>query len=91
MLFYLLKLALLLPLIALGIWGCLWLARKAQQRMGVVGSPRSIRVIETAMLAPGLKLAVIVFHDREILVSASRHGLTRLAEVPARVGEEQAP
>jgi flagellar protein FliO/FliZ len=36
------------------------------------------------MLSPTLKLAVIEFHGREILVSASRQGLTRLAEAPAR-------
>jgi flagellar protein FliO/FliZ len=36
------------------------------------------------MLSPTLKLAVIEFHGREILVSASRNGLTRLAEAPAR-------
>ena len=31
-----------------------------------------------------LKLAVIEFHGREILVSVSRGGLSRLAEAPAR-------
>ena len=31
-----------------------------------------------------MRLAVIAFHDREILVSASKHGLVRLAEAPAR-------
>ena len=37
------------------------------------------------MLSQTLKLAGIEFHGREILVSASRNGLTRLAEAPARV------
>ena len=37
------------------------------------------------MLSPTLRLAVIEFHGREILVSTSRNGLTRLAEAPARV------
>ena len=36
------------------------------------------------MLSPTLKLAVIEFHGREILVAASRGGMTRLAEAPAR-------
>ena len=36
------------------------------------------------MLSPTLKLAVLEFHGREILVSVSRGGLTRLAEGPAR-------
>ena len=52
------------------------------------GGTRSIRIVETTMLSPTLKLAVIEFHGREILVSASRNGLTRLAEAPARPAEE---
>ena len=36
--------------------------------------------------APTLKLAVLEFHGREILVSVSRQGLTRLAEAQARPG-----
>ncbi|GAM03415.1 flagellar biosynthetic protein FliO [Novosphingobium sp. MBES04] len=84
MLWYLLKLAILLPLIALLAWGALTLARKVQQRAGINSGSRSIRIVETTMLSPTLKLAVIEFHGREILVSASRHGLTRLAEAPAR-------
>ena len=41
-------------------------------------------MIETTMLSPTLKLAVIEFHGREILVSVSRQGLVRLGEAPAR-------
>ncbi|MET0252327.1 MAG: flagellar biosynthetic protein FliO [Novosphingobium sp.] len=81
---YLLKLALLLPAIALLAWGCLKLARRMQQRLGGTGIPRSVEVIETTMLSPTLRLAVLRFHGREILVSVSRQGLTRLAEAPAR-------
>lgn len=81
---YLLKLLLLLPLIAAMIWGCLWLARRMQERVGGPASGRSVRIVETLMLSPTMKLAVIEFHGREILVSASRQGLTRLAEAPAR-------
>jgi len=36
------------------------------------------------MLSPTQKLVVIEFHGREILVAASRQGLSRLAEAPAR-------
>jgi len=39
------------------------------------------------MLSPTLRLAVIEFHGREILVSTSKGGLTRLAEAPARPAE----
>lgn len=82
---YILKLVILLPLIAGLAWGCLRLAQKLQERAGGTATgQKSVRVIETTMLSPTLKLAVIEFHGREILVSASRSGLTRLAEAPAR-------
>ncbi len=85
MIWYLLKLLVLLPLIAGLAWGTLRLAHKMQGKLGTApGATRSVRVIETTMLSPTLKLAVIEFHGREILVSTSRTGLTRLAEAPAR-------
>jgi flagellar protein FliO/FliZ len=84
MLWYILKLIILLPLIGLLAWGCLKLAQKLQERAGGGGGSKSVRIVETTMLSPTLKLAVIEFHGREILVSASRSGLTRLAEAPAR-------
>ena len=85
MIWYVIKLIVLLPLIGTAAWGTLKLAQKLQTRLGAApGTARSVRVIETTMLSPTLKLAVIAFHGREILVSASRQGLTRLAEAPAR-------
>jgi flagellar protein FliO/FliZ len=84
MVWYVLKLVVLLPLIAVLVWGCLRLARTMQARAGIGAGSKSIRIVETTMLSPTLKLAVIEFHGREILVSASRQGLTRLAEAPAR-------
>ena len=85
MVWYILKLLLVLPLIGGLIWGSLRLMQKMQARYGAApGGTKEVRVIETTMLSPTLKLAVIEFHGREILVSASRGGLTRLAEAPAR-------
>ena len=84
MTWYILKLLVLLPLIAGLAWGCLRLAQKMQDRTARTTGGKSARIVETTMLSPTLKLAVIEFHGREILVSASRNGLTRLAEAPAR-------
>ncbi|MEQ1639418.1 MAG: flagellar biosynthetic protein FliO [Novosphingobium sp.] len=85
MLLYIFKLLIVLPMIGGLAWGCLKLAQKAQARIGgVQGGSKAVRIVETMMLSPTLKLAVIEFHGREILVSASRAGLTRLAEAPAR-------
>lgn len=89
MIWYLLKLLILLPLIAGLAWGSLKLAQQMQARLGgPQGNAKSVRVIETTMLSPTLKLAVIEFRGREILVSASRTGLVRLAEAPAREAGE---
>lgn len=83
---YILKLLILLPLIGLMIWGSLKLAQKMQGQFGAPqgGGAKAVRVVETTMLSPTMRLAVIEFHGREILVSTSRAGLTRLAEAPAR-------
>ena len=40
--------------------------------------------METSLVAPGLKLAVVRFHDREILLGCSRAGLVRLGEAETR-------
>lgn len=85
MLWYIVKLALLLPLIGALIYGSLKLTQRMQARLGAnPAAPRAVRVVETLMLSPTQKLAVIEFHGREILVSASRSGLVALAEAPAR-------
>jgi len=89
MVWYIVKLIVLLPLIGLLAWGCLKLAQKLQERAGASQGPKSVKIIETTMLSPTLKLAVIEFHGREILVSVSRSGLSRLAEAPARLPVRQ--
>ncbi len=86
MLWYIVKLIILLPLIGALIWGSLKLMSRMQTRYGGgTGAAKSVRIIETTMLSPTLKLAVLEFHGREILVSVSRSGLVRLAEAPARI------
>jgi Flagellar biogenesis protein len=84
MLWYILKLIILLPMIGLLVWGCLKLAKKMQDRAGIGAGTKAIRIVETTMLSPTQKLAVIEFHGREILVSVTRQGINRLAEAPAR-------
>jgi flagellar protein FliO/FliZ len=90
MLEYLLRLALLLPLLAGLIWGSLWLTRWLQTRLAGApgaGGGRQLQPIETSLVAPGMKLAVVRFHDREILLGCSRHGMVRLGEAPATPAE----
>lgn len=83
MLLYFLKLLILVPLIGALAWGSLVLAKRVRARIETANGPRAARVIETTMLSPTLRLLVIEFHGRHILVSASRAGLTRLADAPA--------
>lgn len=91
MFWYVLKLLIILPLIGVMIWASLKLAKRVQNQFGApAGAAKTVRILETTMLSPTLRLAVIEFHGREILVSTSRAGLTRLAEAPARAREEPA-
>ncbi|MBO9516524.1 MAG: flagellar biosynthetic protein FliO [Porphyrobacter sp.] len=88
---YILKLFLLLPLIGGMIWGSLKLTQRLQGKFGgPQNGSRAVRIVETTMLSPTMRLAVIEFHGREILVSTSRNGITRLAEAPARAIVETA-
>ncbi len=90
MFWYVLKLLVLLPIIVAMIWGSMKLAQRMQGRLGSPqGGTKAVRIVETTMLSPTLRLAVLEFHGREILVSTSRNGLTRLAEAPARARDEE--
>lgn len=83
---YFLRLALLLPLLGLLIWGSLRLTRFLQTRLVGPdgGTGARVELVETRLLAPGLKLAVVRFHDREILLGWSRQGLVSLGEAAPR-------
>lgn len=88
---YLAKMLLLVPLLGLMIWGSLKLTQRVQQKLAgnTAGQAARTRVVETTFLGPGLRLAVIEFRGREILLGCSRQGLTRLAEVPVEVEQNQ--
>ncbi len=77
---YLLKIALLLPLLGGFAFLLLWTWRKVEGRMPGAALERLAQVRETTMLAPGTRIAVVRFDGRDILVALSRGGVTRLAE-----------
>ncbi|OZA94181.1 flagellar biosynthetic protein FliO [Altererythrobacter sp. H2] len=81
---YLAKMLLLVPLLGLMIWGSLKLTQRVQQKLtgANAGRVQRARLVETTFLGPGLKLAVVEFRGREILLGCTRNGLTRLADVP---------
>jgi flagellar protein FliO/FliZ len=72
---YVLKLVVLLPLVCGLMIGCLWLWRRLEGRMPGQPANRMLKVSETMMVSPGLKLAVLEFEGRKLLVSVGRGGV----------------
>ncbi|WP_174286037.1 flagellar biosynthetic protein FliO [Sphingomonas bacterium] len=73
---YVLKLVVLLPLVCGLMVGCLVLWRKFETRMPGKPANRMVTVRETMMVSTGVKLAVIDFEGRRLLVSVARNGVT---------------
>ena len=78
---YILKLVVLLPLICGLMIGCLYLWRRLESRMPGRPATRLIHVRETMMISPGLRLAVIEFEGRNLLVSVGRGGVQLVDKV----------
>jgi len=78
---YVLKLLVLLPLVCGLMIGCLYLWRKLESRMPGKPSTRLVSVKETMMISPGLRLAVLDFEGRRLLVSVGRGGVNLVDKV----------
>ncbi len=77
---YLLRLALLLPLVGALAWGSLWLWKRLQIGMPVAQTrDQLIRIAELRPIGAGTKLAVVEFGGKQLLVAISRTGVTSLA------------
>ena len=83
---YVLKLIVLLPLVCGLMIGSLYLWRKLETRMPGAAATRTIAVRETMMISPGVKLAVVEFEGRRLLVSVNRAGVTQSSHSPAVPG-----
>src|SRR3546814_8274747 len=66
-----LKLVVLLPLVCGLMIGCLYLWRRLEARMPGQPANRLLAVKETLMISPGVKLAVLAFEGRKLLMSSS--------------------
>ncbi|MES2754240.1 MAG: flagellar biosynthetic protein FliO [Pseudomonadota bacterium] len=75
---YILKLVILLPLVCGLMIGALYAWRKLEARMPGQPANRMLKVQETMMISPGLRLAVIEFEGRKLLVSVGRGGVALL-------------
>ena len=61
---------------ALGLMiGALYLWRKLEARMPGQPANRMLKVQETMMISPGLRLAVLEFEGKKLLVSVGRGGV----------------
>ena len=78
---YILKLIVLLPLVCGLMIGALYLWRRLESRMPGQPATRMIAVKETMMVSPGLRLAVIDFEGRRLLVSVGRGGVTLVDKI----------
>ena len=83
---YLLRLGVMLPLICAMIWGGLWLAKKynlggLNARAG--NSRGAVRLSETVFLTQGVKLAVVDFADKRLLIAVTKTGASLLSETAA--------
>ena len=72
---YILKLVILLPLVCGLMIGALYLWRKLESRMPGQPANRLLKVQETMMISPGLRLAVLEFEGKKLLVSVGRGGV----------------
>ncbi|MBY0282580.1 MAG: flagellar biosynthetic protein FliO [Sphingomonas sp.] len=73
---YILKLAVMLPLVCGLMIGSLYLWRRLQDRIPGQSGDRMLVVKETMMVSTGVKLAVLEFEGRKLLVSVGRGGVT---------------
>lgn len=78
MTFYIIKLFIMLPLIGLMIYGCLWLYRKYQPQMMMRPNSGMLNIVETLPLGVQSKLAVVEFGGRQILLAVTRNGIEKI-------------
>lgn len=80
MIWYFVKLLILLPLVGGMAFGALWLWRKYQPGMMVGQNDRSLKVLEALPMGTFGKLAVVEFEGRKILLSVTRSRIEKIAE-----------
>lgn len=87
MIWYFVKLLILLPLVGGMAFGALWLWRKYQPGMMVGQNDRSLKLLEALPMGTFGKLAVVEFEGKKILLSVTRRRIEKIAEGdPYRAG-----
>jgi flagellar protein FliO/FliZ len=80
MIWYFVKLLVLLPLVGGMAFGALWLWRKYQPGMMVGQNDRSLKLLEALPMGTFGKLAVVEFEGKKILLSVTRGRIEKIAE-----------
>lgn len=80
MLWYFLKLLIMLPLVGGMAFGALWLWRKYQPGMMAQQGDRMVKLLEALPMGASGKLAVVEFEGRRILLSVTRGRIEKIAE-----------
>ena len=80
MVWYFVKLLILLPLVGGMAFGALWLWRKYQPGMIAGQGDRSRRLLEALPMGAFGKLAVVEFEGKKILVAVTRGRIEKIAE-----------
>ncbi len=76
-----LRLAVVLPVLLLVLGGVLVAAKRGLIRLPGVGTgEQSLQVVQVHALGPGVRLAVLDFDGRRLLVGVGRDGVRLLAE-----------
>lgn len=87
MIWYFVKLLILLPLVGGMAFGALWLWRKYQPGMMAGQNDRSLKLLEALPMGTFGKLAVVEFEGKKILLSVTRSRIEKIAEGdPYRAG-----
>ncbi|MBB3982444.1 flagellar protein FliO/FliZ [Sphingobium fontiphilum] len=80
MLWYFVKLLIMLPLVGGMAFGALWLWRKYQPGMMAQQGDRMVKLLEALPMGTSGKLAVVEFEGRRILLSVTRGRIEKIAE-----------
>ena len=82
---YILKLIVLLPLVCGLLIGCLWAWRRLEARMPGQPANRMLKVQETMMISPGMRLAVLDFEGAKLLIAVGRGGVSLIDKAEQRI------
>lgn len=81
MTFYIIKLLIMLPIMAVLIYGCLWAYRKYQPGLSQMRQKNNLSIDETLPLGNAGRLAIVNFHGKKVLIAVSRGKITPISEI----------